>query len=1818
MAEPAENPTRGPARPSEGTFALRAIDSADRMAQSLSPWVREMLDAGNAPAAGGSLVHRLMRRRADESISFRSTLSILKRFHRIATRTTAWKADVGTISPGLFEQFSDVMFKNWEMGANNISALLKINRQEEAIEMPLAGEVGGPAPAQTRQAANPALAMTMEEIRRRVEEARKFESMSPSALPNFVKNQDSAQHEVRPVAQRPGNRPTPAPPRPTDQPLARTLPGQTPPAPAPAQPPASQPAPRMMRRRMARQVEYLSMPASESESGEAGSGDDSDAGPAVHFDTGPPGLDWFFPEPQESGPDWFAAVADEPLLVVRPAQTPSRPSSRPFVTPRRISAPALAPAPIARPARTSLRRVPTSPAQPKAQPTRRAGVPRRAGVVQRAMDRLAQSASGQLLASRPYLLLDHIQRQSSAPAQQSQRGEPASNLQPSAALAELLPAEFLDVLPPTTVDTAPSRRIPGDVAPALLSVSLEDFALAYPRRLLQRSEVLATDPVMAVSPGLPAADGTPISAPAQRSERIQEGATTPQGEITRRSALTPPRPRPLQRPATPGRAGGTGVQPVRLAPLLPASLRAPSHREQAAPRSFRRNSLAALQARPLRTPPTVMRFLVAPPISAPVSGPESDARPELFRPASPASQPSPQSSPTEAIPTGDTLPALDGDDPRLLPEIRHDFEPVSGLWRSALLRSLPGLAPQPAAQLQAGEESLQRLALPSPEERADSAPIRIANVSMPSLDLAVARFHRVAAAAYPTGPGVEPATPTAQRRPVATVRGPGLGRAQPRPTPAPASPATLPVSPVLVGRPSVDRPPAGRLSSPRPVTGLPEPATVEGKRAERTLVERIAQRDFAGSRRDILTTGLLALEEQPRPIEQTPAEVQPRFVEEPRTQAQTAFSPSVVPSRLAAATGQSIRRVGLAAEQESVDVGRLVLAPRQTEAGERVRAQAVAPATRSVPSASVVVPARAAPRAASRLSAWGNESLLLSPRAQTRTLLQRAAATDSWQKDSSTRLEQRPQGLRPSVLRPPVLLVDTPLVTSVLPVAPSIAQRSATQPTAASIVQPSSAPPVGRERPSDPAVDRPELSSTAPVARPVAQPSSALPAASERPSGPVIDASELSSASSVARSVAQPSSTPSTGRERPSGPVVDTSEFSSASPVTQPTSAPPVGRERPSDPVAGAPELLSAVPVAQSTAQPSSAPPVGRERPSDPVVDRPELSSTAPVALSIAQLTSAPPVGRERAVDPVAGASELSSAVPVASSITQSDPTLPAESERRLPQGVASFSAVLPAFTQLSRIPIRLGETAAAAQRLSVPRTGLEPVSRLWRSAWLEGENAFSTSTENLELPFDWAVDLGHGQSDEQAGGTSPMLGSSLGMTGGELPLAGTFLSVARSLAPDLAPAQAHIAQPDLAPVGGAAGGDARVDRLSVGRNRVQREADGRQRPLSGTLAPANGPARSPTSAQARIAQPARSPTDGAVGGEVLVDRLSAGRNPAQREADGRQRPLSGTPVPANGPTRSPARPVGEAPRGVFPRPRLRGELPAERPAAVASRPVWPVAVSALSAVAPAGGTEPTLLERVIQRRQFGHLPGYLPGRSLSDQPLPGTAAPAVAALAVVPRLGERRGEDQLPSRLLQRNHRPGQTGQDALQWSRRRQWASALAPVSAAWEAQPSSPEDRQAVSARSVATRSGDGGARFSRLQSAPISTPDAARDFYFPPTLSAAPSPLLTSSDSTPTDELPLRALPAGQANHPPLGMESGGVARAFSDGAAQPVPTGQLTAPPRGKSPRVRPLSRQLLRRDFANTRADGLGSGEWGAETGERRLGTDDWRPRTGD
>ncbi len=971
MAEEAEKRSSAAKQAASDTFSLRAVDSADRMAQSLSPWVREMLDGGNAPTAGGSLVHRLLRRRADESVSFLSTLAILRRFHRIATRTSAWKVNVGTISPNLFEKFSEQMFKNWDMGANNIGALLKLNRQEEAIDMPLAGEVGGPAAPQPQRPANPLAGMTMEDIRRRVEEARKFESMSPSAIPNFVKAQDADKPDVRPVGQHPG-RATPAPQRPSDQPLARSLPGQTTPTPAPAQPPAEQPAqpsPRMMRRRMARQVEYLSMPGVESsDSGETASGDDSEAAPPPQFDTGPPGLDWFFAEPENSAPDWFAPTSEETILRQTAARSSaaqssapqtvrSRPAAgerggnvarvsvasagsqtrrRPVVSRRRSRRGA-----VQKPRQDLGRRLPARPS------ARDGGRPRPAGIGQRAIERLAASASGQLLASRPHLLLDHIQRQSVAPAQQPR---PAAALLPAVSDGSVLDA--LSFVP----QPAPTALLPRrtDEKSGLTPVGLTDFALAYPQRFWQRTAVAQPEqsvatPVQTEQPALRVARAfLPSARPGQ----------TPPADAARQLRADP-------KIADVGRTvSPTGFSSLSAPPGMTPDLKMRRRIEtdgtdahgftQRAwgtdfihPREERRpvarsRALAALQSRPLRTPPTVMRLVSAPPVSAPPLAPDvsdgytatsqkidrrgterraeallspaalpprtprlrgeippvaedagepllSSLSPSALPPRTPrlrgevpsfvedAGEPLLSSLSPSALPprpprlrseippvaedAGEPLlsslspaallprtPRLRGEMPSSVvdvaqpPELRHAFEPVSALWRGSLLRSQPllpafadaetdepvnFLPTQPAAQ----PESLAQFALPPVLGESEPRPRQVARAFLPPLELALARLQRATTAPTPPQAALQP---TADSRQQTTDR--RQQTADSRPQTADSRQQTADSRPQTADR---------RL--PSIVHRPPQP----------TLVERVAHRDFAGTKADLLGNGLL-------------------------------------------------------------------------------------------------------------------------------------------------------------------------------------------------------------------------------------------------------------------------------------------------------------------------------------------------------------------------------------------------------------------------------------------------------------------------------------------------------------------------------------------------------------------------------------------------------------------------------------------------------------------------------------------------------------------------------------------------------------------------------------------------------------------------------------------------------------------------------------------------------------------------------------------------------------------------------------------------
>src|SRR5690606_11524086 len=91
-------------------FTMIALHSADRMTRSLWPWTQQMLgDDGGMGMSRHTSLNRMLTRRTRGSFSFPSTLAILRRFHRIVTRSAAWKADVGSVDPNLFERFSTDM-----------------------------------------------------------------------------------------------------------------------------------------------------------------------------------------------------------------------------------------------------------------------------------------------------------------------------------------------------------------------------------------------------------------------------------------------------------------------------------------------------------------------------------------------------------------------------------------------------------------------------------------------------------------------------------------------------------------------------------------------------------------------------------------------------------------------------------------------------------------------------------------------------------------------------------------------------------------------------------------------------------------------------------------------------------------------------------------------------------------------------------------------------------------------------------------------------------------------------------------------------------------------------------------------------------------------------------------------------------------------------------------------------------------------------------------------------------------------------------------------------------------------------------------------------------------------------------------------------------------------------------------------------------------------------------------------------------------------------------------------------------------------------
>ncbi|MEZ4634880.1 MAG: hypothetical protein R2856_07885 [Caldilineaceae bacterium] len=323
-------------------LSLRAVNAADHIMRTLSPWIRESLIGEQSPRTAGSLIRRLMRKRSGASFTFNGTVGIMRRFHRIVNRSVAWQADVGPIDPNLFDRFSLDMTRRRDIGANNIGELLKINRQEEELEMPLAGAPEPEQPTQ-QQPAEPSRQLTFEEIKQRIEAARTFRSQSPSGEPDFVE----AMRKRAAQATEPTQASEQPSPRPAMPPAAR-LPQQPPAAPPTGTPPES-PNPAAMsprqRRRMGRKVEYLSIPQMDDEDGDS----DGEPGPPTYLAHAPPDLAAPFPptEPFDTSLLSPQADLDDDILIRRYNDMPHLRRAQPV----RVSLPPrIAVAPRRRPA----------------------------------------------------------------------------------------------------------------------------------------------------------------------------------------------------------------------------------------------------------------------------------------------------------------------------------------------------------------------------------------------------------------------------------------------------------------------------------------------------------------------------------------------------------------------------------------------------------------------------------------------------------------------------------------------------------------------------------------------------------------------------------------------------------------------------------------------------------------------------------------------------------------------------------------------------------------------------------------------------------------------------------------------------------------------------------------------------------------------------------------------------------------------------------------------------------------------------------------------------------------------------------------------------------------------------------------------------------------------------------------------------------------------------------------------------------------------------------------------------------------------------
>ncbi len=785
------------------TLALSAVNSAERLVHTLSPWVRESLTGEISARTQGSLVRRLMQKRRTDSFTFNGTLAIMRRFHRIVNRSVAWQVGVGSIDPNLFDRFSLDMSKRREIGANNIAELLKLNRQEESLDMPLAGAPESQSPAQSAPA-QPSRPITMEEITKRVEAARQFRSQSSSGQPDFVEamrkraEAEASTAPARPQSAPPAAAQTPGLP-PIAPPPSNLPPGALPPA--ANQPGAAAMSPRQ-RRRMGRKVEYLSIPSGDDESSES----DGEPSPRSYFALGPPDpfpeTTWSDDTPPFAQDLIFPESVDDSFLPDIEAE-----SVRRRLVPVRRETSAL-PAPQRLPGvQLPLRRSSVRRRSPRSMPAqRRLGQPAasRPSIAARAFSQLTQSASGALLVSRPQSMLAHLAR--TVPVLQ-RSDQPLLDGSPLQTLGELLPER-----------PQPSPNPLG----ALLPVAQQDFVFSQP--LLQRFFGKIQTDEASMQPALTAAG--PLRHP----------TLAPAGQARQAAVSTTPSPHRRYRPGD-RRA---------VAPHLAALQSRPLHR---LPTVAIRGSAATPAPMTRRAPGTTLTVQSSPASTIPLRTanlPVDSHRVARQGSASVTSIQAP-SWPPAMSGSDDSAPSI-----RLrLPTVGQHTEPMirrstltaaSELWRPSLLTDG---SPSSPAGLRAGD--------------ADGTPPAIllhrgSTGVMPSL-------HSGGAALQGESPLP---TSSLQRRLPATwmpleytvQRLLGASFQQDRA----AVPSTVapPATPQVRRRSVQPSAPVGSL----PNISLPDvssPPSPKGRGAQATLLERLVQRDFAHTRAAGIAQGPLSL-----------------------------------------------------------------------------------------------------------------------------------------------------------------------------------------------------------------------------------------------------------------------------------------------------------------------------------------------------------------------------------------------------------------------------------------------------------------------------------------------------------------------------------------------------------------------------------------------------------------------------------------------------------------------------------------------------------------------------------------------------------------------------------------------------------------------------------------------------------------------------------------------------------------------------------------------------------------------------------------------